>query len=99
MRKETTQISNVLTFEQISKTGDSNASDALQRVSGLSLGNDKKIIVRGLDDRYTKTLLDGSELPSPEPGKRVAPLELFPTNFMETSWCKKHGSRVNTLVV
>ena len=91
-KKETTQISNVLTFEQIAKTGDANASDALQRVSGLSISNDKKIIVRGLDDRYSKTLLDGSELPSPEPNKRVAPLELFPTNFMESILVQKTWS-------
>lgn len=88
-KKETTQISNVLSFEQMSKSGDSNASDALARVSGLSLGNDKKIIVRGLDDRYSQTLLDGAVLPSPEPNKRVAPLELFPTNFMQSILVQK----------
>ncbi len=88
-KKETTQISNVLSFEQMSKSGDSNAGDALARVSGLSLGSNKKIIVRGLDDRYSQALLDGSILPSPEPNKRIAPLDLFPTNFMESILVQK----------
>lgn len=88
-QKETTQISNILSFEEMSRSGDSNAGDALSRISGISLGNDNAVIVRGLDDRYSQTLMDGSVLPSPEPNKRVAPLELFPTNFMESILVQK----------
>ena len=40
--------------------------------------------MRGLGERYTSALLDGSRLPSPDPNKRVVPLDLFPSNFLDS---------------
>src|SRR5262249_40958387 len=42
------------------------------------------IFVRGLGERYSSALLDGSRLPSPDPERRVVPLDLFPANFIES---------------
>jgi hypothetical protein len=38
--------------------------------------------VRGLNERYSSATLNGSPLPSPEPLRRVAPLDLFPTSVL-----------------
>ena len=88
-KKETSQIANVLNFDDMAKTGDSNAGDALKRVSGLSLVGGKFIYVRGLDDRYSSALLNGAVLPSPEPNKKVAPMDIFPTNVLESVLVQK----------
>jgi len=88
-KKETSQIANVLNFDDMAKTGDSSAGDALKRVSGLSLVGGKFIYVRGLDDRYSSALLNGAVLPSPEPNKKVAPMDIFPTNVLDSVLVQK----------
>ncbi len=82
-RQEAATVSDVLGAEQMSRAGDSDAASALRRVTGLTVIGGKYVYVRGLGDRYSATLLNGSSLPSPEPEKRVVPLDLFPTSLIE----------------
>ena len=42
------------------------------------------LFVRGLGDRYTQTSLNGARIPSPEPEKKVVPLDLFPAGLLQT---------------
>lgn len=70
--------------EFISRVGDSTVAGALRRVSGLSLVNDKFVYVRGLGERYSSTLLNGSVIPSPDLTRSVIPLDLFPTTIVES---------------
>ena len=82
-RQESSTVSDILGAEQMSKSGDSDAASALKRVTGLTVIGGKYVYVRGLGDRYSATLLNGSSLPSPEPEKRVVPLDIFPTSLVE----------------
>lgn len=82
-RQDASTVSDVLGAEQMSRAGDSDAASALRRVTGLTVIGGKYVYVRGLGDRYSATVLDGSSLPSPEPEKRVVPLDLFPTSLLE----------------
>lgn len=82
-RQEAASVADVLGAEQMSRAGDSDAAAALRRVTGLTVIGGKYVYVRGLGDRYSATLLNGSALPSPEPEKRVVPLDLFPTSLLE----------------
>jgi hypothetical protein len=43
----------------------------------------KYVFVRGLGERYTTTTLNGSRIPSPEPERKVVPLDLFPSQLLE----------------
>ena len=70
--------------EDLDRQGDSTVADALVRVAGLSVNQGKYVYVRGLNERYSSALLNNSPLPSPEPLKRVVPLDLFPTNVLDT---------------
>ena len=76
-------VADVISSEQISKSGDSNAGGSLRRVTGLSLVDGKHIYVRGLGERYSKTVLNGADIPSPNPSKRVVPLDIFPSSMVE----------------
>lgn len=76
-------IVNAISAEQMAKSTDSDASEAVQRVSGVTVQDGKYVFVRGLGERYTTTSLNGSRVPSPEPEKRVVPLDLFPTGLLE----------------
>jgi outer membrane receptor protein involved in Fe transport len=83
-QRESFSVTEVLGAEQMASAGDSDAADALQRVTGLTVEGGKYVHVRGLPERYTKTLWNGSELPSPDPNRRVVPLDLFPTDSLKS---------------
>jgi outer membrane receptor protein involved in Fe transport len=76
-------IVSAVTVEQISKSPDSDAAQAAQRVSGVTLQRGGTLFVRGLGERYTTTQLNGTRVPSPEPEKRTVPLDLFPSSLLE----------------
>jgi len=88
-KRATSEISAVLDEASFDRTGDANIADALRRVTGLSLSDGKFVIVRGLNERYSSATLNGSPLPSPEPLRRVAPLDLFPTSVLSGSLVQK----------
>ena len=88
-KRGTSEISNLLTAEKLERSGDSDIAEALRRVTGLSLSQGKFIVVRGLNERYSNLTLNGSPLPSPEPLRRVAPLDLFPTSVVGTALVQK----------
>jgi outer membrane receptor protein involved in Fe transport len=72
-----------VTAEQIRRSTDSDAGQAVQRVSGVTVQDGKYVFVRGLGERYTTTSLNGSRLASPEPERKVVPLDLFPASLLE----------------
>lgn len=82
-RKSAPMISDGIASEQMKNSPDGDAADALKRVTGLSVVGGKYIYVRGLGERYSKTILNRSTLPSPEPDKRVVPLDIFPTGLLD----------------
>jgi outer membrane receptor protein involved in Fe transport len=77
-------IVSAVTLEQISRSPDSDAAQAAQRVSGVTVQRGGNLFVRGLGERYTTTQLNGTRVPSPEPEKRTVPLDLFPSSLLET---------------
>ncbi len=83
-RKTSLTISDNIAAETISKSPDSDASEVVERVPGVTISDDKFVIVRGLGERYSSALLNGSRLPSTDPTRRVVPLDLFPANFIES---------------
>ncbi|MDQ7050199.1 MAG: TonB-dependent receptor [Enterobacterales bacterium] len=83
-RKNQAFVADILGSDQISRTGDSDAASALRRVTGLTLVDDKFIYIRGLGERYSATLLDGMTVPSPDPTRSVLPLDMFPSNIIES---------------
>jgi hypothetical protein len=82
-QRRSNQITNVVTAEQIRKSPDSDAGQAVQRVSGVTVQDGKFVFVRGLGERYTTTSLNGVRIPSPEPERKVVPLDLFPSGLLE----------------
>lgn len=90
--RSTPQVVSVLSTEDIARTGEGDIAGALQRVSGLSVVGNGFVYVRGLGDRYSSSLLNGSPLPSPEPLRRVVPLDIFPTNVIASALVQKSYS-------
>lgn len=81
-KRSSSAVADILGAEQISRAGDSDAAGALKRVTGLTLVDGKFVYVRGLGERYSSVLLNGAQIPSPDPTRRVVPLDLFPTDVL-----------------
>ena len=90
--RTTPEVVTLLSNADIARTGEGDIAGALGRVTGLSVTNGGFVYVRGLGDRYSLALLNGSPLPSPEPLKRVVPLDIFPTNVIASSLVQKSYS-------
>ncbi|MGB6230403.1 MAG: TonB-dependent receptor [Litorimonas sp.] len=88
-KKITSEITSVLDEEIFAQVGAGDIASALTRVTGLSLNRGKFVIARGLNERYSNATLNGSPLPSPEPLRRVAPLDLFPTSVLSDAVVSK----------
>ena len=88
-RKLSSSVNDVIGAEQMSRAGDSNAASALKRVTGLTVVGGKYVYVRGLGERYSASLLNGVSLPSPEPERRVVPLDLFPSALLQSITIQK----------
>ncbi len=76
-------VVNSISSEQISRSPDGNAAAAVRRVSGVSVQDGRYVFVRGLGERYTTSSLNGARIPSPEPERKVVPLDLFPTGLLQ----------------
>ncbi|MEM1090041.1 MAG: TonB-dependent receptor [Pseudomonadota bacterium] len=81
-RRTSAAVTDILGAEQISRAGDSDAAGALRRVTGLTLVDGSFIYIRGMGERYSTTLINGAQVPSPDATRRVVPLNLFPTSII-----------------
>ncbi|HEY0084899.1 MAG TPA: TonB-dependent receptor plug domain-containing protein, partial [Allosphingosinicella sp.] len=90
--RATPEVVSVLSSADIARTGEGDIAGALSRVTGLSVVGGRFVYVRGLGERYSLALLNGSPLPSPEPLRRVVPLDIFPTSIIASSVVQKSYS-------
>lgn len=88
-KKATSEISSLLDAEDFARVGDTDIAAALRRVTGLSVQGGRFVIVRGLNERYSSATLNGLPIPSPEPLRRAAPLDLFPTSVIASTLVQK----------
>jgi len=77
-------VQSSISADQISRSPDGDAAAAVRRVSGVSVQDGKYVQVRGLGERYTTSSLNGSRIPSPEPERKVVPLDLFPAGMIQS---------------
>ncbi len=70
--------------DQISRSPDGDAAAALKRVPGLSVVDGRFAYVRGLGERYSSTTLNGAPLASPMPDRKVVPLDVVPSDLLES---------------
>ncbi len=82
-RKQAPVVSDNISAQTIEKSPDSDAAEVVQRVPAVTIKDGKFIVVRGLGERFSSALLNGSRLPSTDPNKRVVPLDLFPADFID----------------
>ena len=78
-----TGVLSSISTDEIARSPDGDAAAAIKRVSGVTVQDGKYVLVRGLGERFTTTALNGARLPSPEPERKVVPLDLFPSSLLQ----------------
>lgn len=76
-------VTDGISAESMSRASSSDAGDALKRVTGITIVGGKYTYVRGLGERYSNTQVNGADIPSPEPNRRVVPMDIFPAGLLE----------------
>lgn len=90
--RATAEVLSVLSEADIARTADGDIASSLQRVTGLSVVGGRFVFVRGLGERYSLALLNGSPLTSPDPLRRTVPLDIFPTSVIASTTIQKSYS-------
>ncbi|OWW26415.1 TonB-dependent receptor [Zobellia sp. OII3] len=83
LQKNSVTLMDGLSLEAMKTTGASNIASAIKSVPGVSVQEGKYVYVRGLGDRYTKTILNGMDIPGLDPDKNTVQMDIFPTNILE----------------
>ncbi len=81
-RMRSSRIEDSISTEEMSRLPASSAGEAIKRVTGVSIVGGRYVFVRGLGERYSNTLLNNVEIPSPEPNRRVVPMDIFPASLL-----------------
>ncbi|MCR8561927.1 TonB-dependent receptor [Mucilaginibacter sp. BJC16-A38] len=82
------QILNAVSARTIEVSPDITVANVTQRVSGISIersnnGEGQYAIIRGMEKRYTYTLINGYKIPSPDNKNRYVPLDIFPADIID----------------
>lgn len=75
-------VSNV-SAQEISRTQDTNAGEVIRRVPGVSLIDDKFVMVRGLSQRYNNVWVNGGAVPSSEADFRAFSFDIIPSSQID----------------
>lgn len=88
IEKNSDIVQNILSEKTIQLLPDVTVANALQRVSGVTIqkdnnGEGRYAIIRGMDQRYNNTLVNGIKIPSPDDKFRFVPMDVFPSEMLE----------------
>lgn len=83
MTKSSPVIVSNVSAQEITKTQDTNAGEVIRRVPGVSLIDDKFVMVRGLSQRYNNVWINGGAVPSSEADSRAFSFDLIPSSQID----------------
>lgn len=83
IKRKSPNLIDGISSAKLKKTGDSDAASAMKRVTGVSVSEGKYVYIRGLSDRYTKTTLNGVDIPGLDPDRNTLQMDIFPTNVVD----------------
>jgi hypothetical protein len=83
LKRKSPNVMDGISAASFRKIGDSDAADAVKRVTGVSVEGGKYVYVRGLGDRYTKTMMNNMDIPGLDPDRNSIQIDIFPTNLID----------------
>jgi len=92
IQKKSVVVLDGLSAQAIKSSGAGNVASAVKTVPGVSIQDGKYVFVRGLGDRYTKSILNGIDIPGLDPDRNTIQMDLFPTNILDNVIVLKSAS-------
>jgi TonB-dependent receptor len=92
VKKNSAVMMDGISASKIRLTGDGTAVEAAKRVTGVSVEGGKYVYIRGLGDRYSKTTLNGVDIPGLDPDRNTLQMDIFPTNLINNILISKNFS-------
>ncbi|RIJ36663.1 TonB-dependent receptor [Pontibacter oryzae] len=91
MRQSEVVVSGVA-GEQIAKSMDRDAAETVKRIPGVTILNDRYVVIRGMNQRYNTVLLNDALTPSTEPDQKAFSFDILPTSVIDRIMIYKNGS-------
>jgi len=85
-------VVNGISSQQISKTQDTDAAEVLRRIPGITIVDDRFIVVRGLAQRYNGVWLNNATTPSSETDSRAFSFDVLPSSLIDNMMVYKSPS-------
>ena len=82
-QKQSLLVQSGVSAQQISKTQDRDASEVIKRVPGVSIIDEKFVMVRGLSQRYNNVWINGGAVPSSEADTRAFSFDIIPSSQLD----------------
>ncbi len=86
------QVVSGISSQQIGKTLDRDASEVVKRVSGVTIQDNRFIVVRGLNQRYNNVWLNNAATPSSETDVKAFSFDAIPSSMIDNLLVFKSGS-------
>ncbi len=83
VQKKSVNLMDGISAQSFKKLAVSNVASAVKNVAGVSVQDSKYVYIRGLGDRYTKSILNGVDIPGLDPDRNTVQLDIFPTNIID----------------
>lgn len=90
--KSSEVVASGLSGEQIVKSLDRDAAETVKRIPGVTVMNDKYIVIRGMAERYNTVMLNDAFTPSTETDVKSFSFDLLPTSVIDRIMVYKAGS-------
>jgi outer membrane receptor protein involved in Fe transport len=83
LQRKSDKIQDGISAQEMNRFSVSTAASAMKKVTGATVSGGKYIYIRGLGDRYSLSQLNGLIIPSTDPYRNSAQLDLIPSNLLE----------------
>lgn len=90
MKRKSPVMMDGISAAKMKLIGDATAVEAAKRVTGVSIEGGKYVYVRGLGDRYSKTTLNGLDIPGLDPDRNSLQMDIFPTALVDNITVSKN---------
>lgn len=82
-QKKAVNMLDGVSAQSFKRAGATTAGQAVSRVPGVSVQGGKHVYVRGLGDRYSKTILNSMIIPGLDPDKNTVQMDVFPSSLLD----------------
>ena len=90
--KESKLVVSGISAEQIVRLPDKDAAQVMQRVSGVTISDNRFVLIRGVPERYNQVMINGVIGPSTEIDRRSFSFDLIPAGAIDQVLFYKSGA-------